>query len=157
MIELFVQGKPVAKGSMMVLPGVNYPVPQNSTALRAWERAIRTGIRSATKGAIPGPVVVGLDFHLFRPASRRPAPGSADIFKRWPVPDAYPDVDKLTRAVLDGLKGLAFSDDRKVILLIAGKQYSEPTGCVIKIWGLGEIWTDPSSLHTWLERRIEGV
>jgi crossover junction endodeoxyribonuclease RusA len=157
MIELFVKGTPISKGSMKAIPGVPYPVAQNSTELRAWERAIRTEIRRIDTPAIMGPVVVGLDFHLSRPVSRKPVPKSGDIFKRYPVPATYPDVDKLARAVLDGLNQLAYEDDSRVILLVAGKKYAEPTGCAMRIWGLEEIWTDPSSLYTWLEQRIEGV
>ena len=155
MIEVFVEGDPQTKGSYMVIPGNRYPIAQRSKALRVWEKAVREGVEGFS--LIPGPVVVGLDFHLPRPLIKKVRPQHKDPLKRHPVPERYPDVDKLTRAVLDGLKkGEAYEDDARVILLLADKLYADPTGCDIKIWGIQEVWEDPTVLYHWLESRIEG-
>lgn len=42
----------------------------------------------------------------------------------WPT--MRPDVDKLVRAVLDALTGVAYSDDSQVVQLVAQKRYCAP-------------------------------
>ena len=37
-----------------------------------------------------------------------------------------PDLDKITRALLDGLNGIAYADDKQVIGLVATKGYASP-------------------------------
>jgi crossover junction endodeoxyribonuclease RusA len=77
-------------------------------------------------GAVPlaGPVSVTLAFRLARPKS---AP------LRVAFPAKRPDLDKLIRSTLDGLKmGGAFRDDSQVIILFAGKVFGTP-GCKITL------------------------
>jgi Holliday junction resolvase RusA-like endonuclease len=73
-----------------------------------------------------GPVRVEIDFYLPRPASIK-------ISKR-PLPIVPPDLDKLCRAVLDGLgqglngksgDGLLWGDDSQVVELLASKFYAD--------------------------------
>jgi Holliday junction resolvase RusA-like endonuclease len=47
-----------------------------------------------------------------------------------------PDIDKLARAVLDGLTGTIIEDDSQIVSLIAAKRYCEPDelpGCHIVV------------------------
>lgn len=48
-------------------------------------------------------------------------------------PYVRPDLDKLIRAVLDGLTGVAYEDDQQVIRITAQKAYGETEGVHIKI------------------------
>ncbi len=48
-------------------------------------------------------------------------------------PYVRPDLDKLIRAVLDGLTGVAYEDDQQVVRLTAQKAYGETEGVHIKI------------------------
>ena len=48
-------------------------------------------------------------------------------------PSVKPDLDKLIRAVLDGLTGVAFEDDSQVILIQSSKTYGENQGVWIRI------------------------
>ncbi len=41
-------------------------------------------------------------------------------------PTTKPDTDKLARAVLDSLTGVAYEDDAQVVTIIARKQYGSP-------------------------------
>lgn len=117
------------------------PIPQGST--RAWVLHGKPVITSAAKGlatwrrlvadvaqnyapAEPwgGPVGIELHFGL-------PKPKSAPKKKRvWP--DKRPDLDKLTRAVLDALTYVVFGDDSQVVEIQASKDYGAP-GVVIEI------------------------
>jgi len=111
------------------------PIPQGST--RTWVTNGRPVITSAAKGlsvwrrlvadvaqdyAPPqlweGPIRMDLTFGL-------PKPKSAPKRKRvWP--DKRPDLDKLTRAVLDALTHVMFVDDSQVVEIHASKDYGPP-------------------------------
>ena len=70
-------------------------------------------------------------------------PLEIDIVFYMPIPKSYskkqkaeilsgrlkhtkkPDIDNLTKSVLDALNGLAYADDSKIIKVAAEKQYSE--------------------------------
>jgi len=60
------------------------------------------------------PVDVAMTFFLRRPES---------LPKKHRYPARKPDVDKLARAVLDSLTGVAFHDDGQVVQIVASKQY----------------------------------
>ena len=51
-----------------------------------------------------------------------PRPRSVPVHKR-PRPKVRPDLDKLVRALLDALQGIAFIDDAQVVRLEAVKEY----------------------------------
>ena len=48
-------------------------------------------------------------------------------------PYVRPDLDKLIRAVLDGLTDVAYEDDQQVVRLTAQKSYGETEGVHIRI------------------------
>jgi crossover junction endodeoxyribonuclease RusA len=64
---------------------------------------------------------------------RLPRPLSIPKKRRWPT--TRPDLDKLTRSVLDALTGTLIVNDSRVVLIVASKQYAdgEPPGCSILI------------------------
>lgn len=64
-----------------------------------------------------GPVSVRLDFVMPRPKSA-PRRFTPPAVKR-------PDIDKLSRAVLDALTGICWHDDSQVIALTATKRLAE--------------------------------
>lgn len=53
-------------------------------------------------------------------------------------PTKKPDLDNLVKAVLDGLNGQAWEDDRQIVSLEAEKKYSETPGIIVRITGVGE-------------------
>lgn len=59
------------------------------------------------------PVAIEIEFGLLRPKS----------VKRN-LPTVPPDLDKLIRAVLDSLTGIAYQDDSQVVRIVATKVYS---------------------------------
>lgn len=61
------------------------------------------------------PVSLILDFHLSRPPS---------LSKRRVEPAVKPDIDKLSRSVLDSLTGVLYIDDGQVVELQARKHYT---------------------------------
>jgi Holliday junction resolvase RusA-like endonuclease len=126
-VSFTVTGRPVPQGSKRAF--VNYwtgqPVMKEMAGERLsdWRSAVRDAAVRVMLGMAPGaarvpltgPLSVSLAFTL-------PKPKSAPKTRRtWP--DKRPDLDKLVRAVLDGLTGPLFADDAQVILLEAHKAY----------------------------------
>jgi len=107
---------------------------ESSRAVGPWREAVRAetqracGMPGHPPVPVPGePAVVDILFRLPRPKS---AP------KRVTQPVKRPDVDKLARAVLDGLvDGGAFADDSQVVSLAAQKRFAGAfrVGCIIYV------------------------
>jgi crossover junction endodeoxyribonuclease RusA len=118
---LDVSGRPISQGSMSVFRG--RIVHQKSRELMAWRGVIYEMCRDMMD-PLDGPVKVSITFRMPEPKGNN---------RRWP--HVRPDVDKLARAVLDGLTGAAFADDCQVVDLRARKVYGTP-GAEITIEGL---------------------
>lgn len=115
MIVIHVPGVPLPQGSprAFVRGGVARVVSgatSEKTPLGGWRARIAheasVAMRTAGLQPISGPVSVSAIFTLPRPKS---APK-----KRWAA-DRRPDLDKLTRAVLDGLTSIVYLDDCQVV------------------------------------------
>lgn len=103
---------------------------ESSRAVGPWREAVRAETQRAMtepviRAPFGGPLSVILVFSLPRPAS---------LPKKVRHPVRRPDLDKLARAVLDGLTaGGAWKDDSQVVRLAAWKEYAsdEGPGCMI--------------------------
>lgn len=115
-VSFFIEGVPVPQGSKTVsqAKGRAWLRDANAKRLKPWRHVVAT---HADLGVtFDCPVTVTLSFVLPRP--QRP---------RWPVPAVKPDLDKLTRAVFDGLTdGGLLGDDARVVALTATKRYPNP-------------------------------
>ena len=130
MIELEVFGDPAPQGSKRVVRG---RLIEASKKLKPWRAAIEAACQPYASDNIHlGPVRLEVDFYL-------PRPPSVKITKR-PVPIVPPDLDKLVRAVGDGIgqSGWIWGDDSQVVEVFARKFYADdrPTGAIIKIIAL---------------------
>jgi Holliday junction resolvase RusA-like endonuclease len=117
-------GDPVPQGSKRAFVVKNRPVvvDDNKATLRSWRSAVIDAARAEINGDAPelGPIRVTLMFFLRRP--QRPKAG---------VPIVKPDIDKLARAVLDGMMDAGvFRDDSQVTTLTARKRYTTEAPCV---------------------------
>lgn len=128
--ELVVAGTPQPQGSKRVVPvagGHHRAIESNERNLRPWRAAVATAAREAMDLADPvrGAVVLELEFSSPRPSSHYGTGRNAGTL-RPSAPAAkttMPDLDKLTRAMLDGLAGIVFVDDAQVVELYARKAY----------------------------------
>lgn len=86
---------------------------QNAKTLKPWRHTVAT---HADRGiTFDGPLAVKLLFILPKP--KRP---------RWDYPAVKPDIDKYTRALLDGLTdGGLIEDDARVVDLNVMKRYQD--------------------------------
>lgn len=115
-----VNGTPAPQGSKT---RTRYGMRDASKALKPWRDAVKTASaeQADLTDTVTGGVRVHLTFRFTRPAK--------------PVREYPPlDIDKLCRAVLDGMtQGGIIEDDRHVVHLTAVKQYHEQPGVIIRI------------------------
>jgi Holliday junction resolvase RusA-like endonuclease len=131
MIQIDVAGRPAPKGSRIhgrTKTGKSFTRPASKYE-QPWVEAVKIETQIAMRHhAQPAPPYeVHLEFRLKRPQRNQHQ-------QTWPTQH---DVDKLARAVVDGLVlGGAMKDDRHVTVLTATKRYAESeegTGCACQI------------------------
>lgn len=116
-VTFVVWGVPIPKGSMRAVQGPHQRFPivkADNSRTRPWQALITDAAHQTGTETFPCPVVVRLRFTMPRPKSRPKR-------DRWP--DRKPDLDKLIRAALDGLKGPVYRDDAQVVRVEAEKVY----------------------------------
>lgn len=121
----FVRGRPVPQGSLKFIHGK--PIHARASDLAVWRADIARNAQLSGFSAVSGAVQVSADFIFKRPKS---TPNRA-------FPYVKPDLDKLIRAVLDGLTGVAYEDDCQVIIIQTTKRYGDQEGVWISIKQVG--------------------
>jgi len=129
--QFFVSGKPVPQGSLKFINGHAIHVRAQDLAL--W----RADIARTAKNVIWEKAQKGVELHLTF-ILKKPKTVTRD------EPYIRPDIDKLSRAVLDGLTGVAYEDDEQVVKLTATKEYGDTEGVTIR-------FTDKEKLRRSLE------
>jgi crossover junction endodeoxyribonuclease RusA len=121
MIKFTVLGEPIPQGSMKAFLPKNGKFPivtADNKKTKPWRQQIAgqcfaimpdSGLTRET------PVQIEIHFYFPRPKSSKAVSKTTK-----------PDVDKLARAVLDALTGVAFEDDSQVVRLIASKEFGMP-------------------------------
>lgn len=134
---VFGVSEPKGSARAFMPKGARFPVvTSDNPNLKGWENTIRGELQRVMKQTdghtlahiFKSPVAVGLRFHLPRPKSK----------KKAKYPTTKPDVDKLARAAIDALSGVAFKDDNQVVAVQARKVYAEGAAkvdIVIDSWG----------------------
>lgn len=142
MIEFRVYGTPVPQGSKKIVRGSRL-IDDSPAALRRWRDTVT---RYAAEQALPaldgpldGPVRLTLTFYVARPKRHYRSGRFADMLR----PDApmycsvKPDLDKLVRAVGDGLTDAGvWHDDAQVAALSTSKRYAldgRTEGVVVRV------------------------
>lgn len=115
---VFVPGVPAPQGSMRgFVAGGRAIVTADNTKTRPWRADVAAHVHSAIGPEIvhpDGAVIVGFEFVMPR--------RKAEPKRVTPPHTRKPDLDKLVRAALDAITGLAFTDDAQVAKLVAKKR-----------------------------------
>lgn len=90
----------------------------NKAAL-GWYGKIAMNSRPLMKG----PLAMSIEFRFTKPKGKIRVNSTP-----FPYPDGKPDVDNLTKLVLDGLNGIVYVDDAQVVTLKVTKRWANPTG-----------------------------
>jgi len=116
----FVAGRPIPQGSLKFINGHAIHVRAQDLAL--WRADIANQARYARVNKAESAVEVILTFVMAKPKTVKRA-----------EPFVRPDLDKLIRAVLDGLTDVAYLDDQQVTNITASKTYGENQGVWITV------------------------
>jgi crossover junction endodeoxyribonuclease RusA len=130
LVKFTCAGHPVTQGSKRAFVRNGRPIltEQSGDRLRLWRHVIATTAReTAHLGPHDGPVQVHLFFRLERPAS------TPKRKRTWPIKTRSGDVDKLARAALDALTGVAFADDAQVVRLVVEKDWADGRGPGVEV------------------------
>ena len=118
----FIEGTPIPQGSKTAIRhGTRARLIEANKRLKPWRNTLQTALANQAAGRrIEGPFTIHLSF-LFTPPQRpryRNANGAG-------IHAVKPDVDKLTRAVLDSLTAAdIIDDDARCLTLTATKNYT---------------------------------
>lgn len=114
-VSFWVPGIPVPKGSLKAfVRGKFARVVEDNARTKPWMSCVTHAAHAAGLRPEAGACAVGLVFYLPRPKGHFNAKGA--LRPSAPkYPEVKPDVDKLVRAMLDALKGVAFEDDARVV------------------------------------------
>lgn len=119
-------GTAAPQGSKRLLGKV---MVESSRRVHPWRSDVRTAaLQNKPHGwTMAGPVAVELVFWFSRPASHYGIKAGISYLKPTapiePISSRVGDLDKLCRAILDALTGVAYLDDRQVVELDARKAY----------------------------------
>jgi crossover junction endodeoxyribonuclease RusA len=126
MLLFVVYGKPEPQGSMKAFVVRGRPIiTSDNTSLKPWRQQVALAALAQMKGGTPhdGAVEMQIDFYFDRPKS----------VKKTALKITRPDIDKLERAVLDALTGIAYKDDAQVVKVTKTKQYGSPARVEIAV------------------------
>lgn len=132
-------GKPKGQGNMIQAEHGKL-IHREDAALRRWRRAVAKAAEVARGGVKPLPkavtVALGLEFRMPLTDKRGRSRLKTAVAGEWC--NLAPDYDKLTRAVMDALTGVIWTDDSQVTawLLPNGKRWvrdDELPGCRITV------------------------
>lgn len=124
-IEFFVEGVPRTKGSSFsfVNPKTGKVVyVHDNKHLKKWTAAVRFGALEKGCKPVAGPIYLTIVYFMPRPKSHYMKAGCLKG-DAPPFPISKPDVDKMERAILDSLSGVAYRDDSQVVHVSHGKAY----------------------------------
>jgi crossover junction endodeoxyribonuclease RusA len=133
-VQVFVAGHPRAQGSKKhVGKGVMVEMAKD---LKPWRQAIANRFSEAREGKqLLGPIGVRVVFFFNRPAAHYGTGRNAGILKNSAprYRDSAPDLDKLQRALFDGLvMSGVIRDDRFICDVQASKVYGDP-GVLVEV------------------------
>lgn len=128
-IRFTVAGLPVPQGSMKGFSrGGRVHLTSDNPKLKDWRTQVAYAAQfHAPKELLEGALSVCLHFTLPRPASVKR--------NKRPLPTSKPDVDKLTRGILDALTNVVWRDDSQVTRVSASKRYDDnnPPGVLVEV------------------------
>lgn len=122
-VRLHVEGNPIPQGShraFVTRTGKPY-ITDDNAMLSAWKQSIHWHAYNAMGSKKPSqlPIELEIDFVVPVPRSREG--------QLWPKEHGTGDLDKLTRATLDGMEGKVYLNDAQVVRITTSKRYSDPS------------------------------
>jgi Holliday junction resolvase RusA-like endonuclease len=138
-VTLIVHGDSQPAGSKKAfLPkGARFPVVVDANPKAAgWKDQIGKACAEQYGGPfLEGALAATIRFYAVRPQGHYGSGRNATLLKdSAPArPIVAPDIDKLSRAVLDGLQGQLYRNDAQIVTKLAEKHYGEPARVEIEV------------------------
>lgn len=103
---------------------------------RIWRSQVQAAALPFFPRPLGGAFAVEIEFRRVRPKGHMGTGRNAGIVKDSApaFPTTVPDIDKLSRSVLDGLSGVVWRDDAQVVAKLVRKVYAEHEGARIRLW-----------------------
>ena len=124
--SFWVYGTPQTQGSMRAFViGKRAVMTSTNKQLKSWRQRVAQAARDVGWGdeLIDGPVSVMMVFYVARPRSHFNAKGLKTNAPELPASHVG-DLDKLVRAIGDALTGVIWTDDRRIVSIVAEKHYA---------------------------------
>ena len=123
MIIFTVPGIAAPQGSKKAFrtKGGRIALVESSPNVKPYRASVASAAYAAGAKVLHGPIFITVVFQFVRPKSHYTAKGA--LRDAAPRHVGKPDIDKLCRAVLDALTGIAYADDSQVVALDASKVY----------------------------------
>lgn len=137
MISFSVPGEPVPQGGMtaFVVGGRARVAHKNPQNLGDYRARIAMAAKQAGAYELSGPIAATVTFVLPRPKAHFGSGRNAGVLKsrapRWHS-GSRPDIDKVLRALLDGITGVCCRDDGQIAMVSMAKLYTSelhPSPC----------------------------
>ena len=127
-IELIIPGKPRGKGRPRFGNGTAYTDKETAE----YERLVR--LTALQTGIKPLSGAVHMDITAYYPIPRSGSKASRLKRERGEeYPLVKPDIDNITKIIMDALNGYAYADDKQVISVTAIKKYGREPKVVVKV------------------------
>lgn len=129
-----IPGDPVAKGRAKLSTVNGMARAYTPAKTRKYENLVCLAAEQAMAGRAPfdGPLSVQITVLLAVPESWSGKKKKAALAYEV-LPTKRPDLDNFTKAVLDGMNAVAFTDDARIVDLIVKKRYSDAPRVVVEI------------------------
>lgn len=134
--RFFVPGEPVAKGRPRASTIGGKARLYTPAKTQNYENLVRIACANIIDVPLPGPCAVSVTAVLPIPQSwsKKRAQAALGGTER---PTKRPDLDNYLKAILDGMNGVAFSDDSQVVEIGARKQYGARPGVWVELRQIG--------------------
>lgn len=154
-LEIHISGTAAPQGSKTPWGSEANPNtrPWRGSVAAAGAQAMPEGV-----GLLTGPLSMEVAFVFARPKAHFGSGRNASRLKgNAPTyMSSQPDVDKLTRAIADGLQGVVYRNDAQLSVITARKLYGDSAYCHIVVSELPQPTTPPVTKHDRLLRACDG-
>lgn len=124
------EAEPAGSKKAFMKPGMRYPVVVDANAnAKGWKRQVAAAAAELhLDELLEGALAIEIHFFGIRPKGHYGTGRNAGVLRdAAPLfPTVRPDIDKLTRGVLDGLTGALYRDDAQIVRKYAEKHYGTP-------------------------------
>jgi Holliday junction resolvase RusA-like endonuclease len=129
--------EPAGSKKAFMRPGARFPVVVDANPkAKGWKERVGAACAEQYGGPfLEGALAMTVRFYAPRPAKHFGSGRNSGLLKDSAPsrPTVAPDVDKLSRAVLDGLQGQLYRNDSQVVEKHASKHYGEPARVEIEV------------------------